>query len=73
MSAALAGRFLTSGPPGQSPEGFFLFFFFFFMFYLAAPSLSCSMWGSSSLTKDGTWAPCSENTVLATGSVEDSI
>ena len=29
MSAALAGRFLTSGPPGKSPEFFFFFNFLF--------------------------------------------
>ena len=50
---------------------FFQYFFFFFM-YLVVPGLSCNIWdlqlchvssklqhvGSSSLTRDGTWALC---------------
>ena len=42
VSPALAGGFLTTGPPGKSSNPPFFFFFLIFI-YLATAGLSCTM------------------------------
>ena len=40
MSPALAGGFLTTGPPAKASNPFLVFFFFFFFFFYYQQSLS---------------------------------
>ena len=63
-----------NGDMRSSPGIFLLSVYNIYLFiYLAAPGLSCSMWKSSSLTRDWTWTPCTGSTVLAIGPPRKSL